>query len=434
MMRSTSQRGAVLLVGLLMLMAAMAAGLMVIFGQKFAESRRSAVTSKALAAAKEGLISYSLAIDLTAGATRPGSLPCPDRHAVNDPDAGKESTPCSTNATSLGRLPWRTLGLPDLRDGSGERLWYSVSDRFRRPNQLLAFGGINPDTYGRISLRNIDGTTFLAAANTANGAAALIIAPGPPLRRMDGMQQARSNANYLLPQHYLDCAGNACATEDNANFVQGSAGNGFIAGTVFTGQQLAVNDQILTLSANELITASARAVARTVLLELDKYFVANGKLPMPADVGDTSCLGRLTISTTGCLPGSNFIGRVPANPVGGWAMSTTFLDRDASNNWFQSNSWREHVFYAVSPACTTNTPKCITGSLQVNNSPYSPVGNVKYLVVVGNVAIAPNTHTAKDVPSNYLEDENATWGNMIFAKRLAYGSVTPFNDVLEFRQ
>jgi hypothetical protein len=24
----------------------------------------------------------------------------------------------------MGRLPWKTLRLPDLRDGHGERLWY----------------------------------------------------------------------------------------------------------------------------------------------------------------------------------------------------------------------------------------------------------------------------------------------------------------------
>jgi hypothetical protein len=34
-------------------------------------------------------------------------------------------------AERLGRLPWKTLGLPDLRDGDGERLWYAVSSATR---------------------------------------------------------------------------------------------------------------------------------------------------------------------------------------------------------------------------------------------------------------------------------------------------------------
>ncbi len=31
----------------------------------------------------------------------------------------------------LGRLPWKTLGLPDLRDAFGERLWYAVSSKHK---------------------------------------------------------------------------------------------------------------------------------------------------------------------------------------------------------------------------------------------------------------------------------------------------------------
>jgi hypothetical protein len=37
----------------------------------------------------------------------------------------------SGQAQRLGRLPWKTLGLPDLRDGHGERLWYAVSTKYK---------------------------------------------------------------------------------------------------------------------------------------------------------------------------------------------------------------------------------------------------------------------------------------------------------------
>ena len=54
------------------------------------------------------------------GASRLGDLPCPDR----DDDGDADAVPgCDTAALALGRLPWKTLGLPDLRDGDGERLW-----------------------------------------------------------------------------------------------------------------------------------------------------------------------------------------------------------------------------------------------------------------------------------------------------------------------
>ena len=56
--------------------------------------------------------------------------------------------------------------------------------------------------------------------------------PGVPLTRNDGLQQS-CGANYLTAAHYLDCWGTSgCNVEDNANFVNGSAGNGFIMGPI----------------------------------------------------------------------------------------------------------------------------------------------------------------------------------------------------------
>ena len=95
-------------------------------------------------------------------------------------------------------------------------------------------GPLNPDTaYGQISVRASDGSSMLntAAAASGSGAVAVIIAPGAPLTRNDGLQQSRGAANYLTAAHYLDCWGTSgCNVEDNANFVTGSAGNGFIMG------------------------------------------------------------------------------------------------------------------------------------------------------------------------------------------------------------
>ncbi|MEM7252983.1 MAG: hypothetical protein AAF493_16325 [Pseudomonadota bacterium] len=55
----------------------------------------------------------------------PGPLFCPDL----DDDGIPEPT-CGPG-TLVGKLPWRTLGLGDVRDGAGERLWYAVSPRYR---------------------------------------------------------------------------------------------------------------------------------------------------------------------------------------------------------------------------------------------------------------------------------------------------------------
>src|SRR5215470_7444650 len=72
----------------------------------------------ALAAAQQALIAYA-----ASNRTLPGRLPCPDTT-----NTGVADTSCgAAGQNQIGRLPWKTLGLTDLRDGSGECLWYAVS-------------------------------------------------------------------------------------------------------------------------------------------------------------------------------------------------------------------------------------------------------------------------------------------------------------------
>ena len=95
------------------------------------EQHRHRASDRALAQAREALLAYAAdrPIDARVG---PGYLPCPDL----DDDGWAEATCGSLSGhigqeQRLGRLPWKTLGLPDLRDGYGERLWYAVSTRYK---------------------------------------------------------------------------------------------------------------------------------------------------------------------------------------------------------------------------------------------------------------------------------------------------------------
>ncbi len=98
-------------------------------------------TAEALGLAREALIARA-----ANDATSPGSLPCPDlvtNIVGNVPNDGVADLFAGPNCPSyIGRLPWKTLGLPDLRDGYGERLWYVLSPNFR---DNLAFVPINSD-------------------------------------------------------------------------------------------------------------------------------------------------------------------------------------------------------------------------------------------------------------------------------------------------
>ena len=457
-----NQSGAVLLVGLIVLMVAMAAGLMALFGQRMGEGRKEAQTAQALAQAKQGLLGYAANAawwgsnerncinQPSTECARPGELPCPDLHPAGDPASGQAGSstgnPCPANA--LGRLPWRTLGLPDLRDGSREQLWYARSERFRNRNRFTAgAGALNPDTaFGQITVRSSDGVTLLhqasAAPGAGTGAVAVIIAPGAPLRRLNNLQQNRGAANFLTAAHYLDCWGNGgCGVEDNANFVSGSPTNGFIAGPIRVNGEVVVNDRVLTISRNEVLSGMNQAVANQVAASLNAFLVStNQYLPSPASVSNAACLntGALGTSCPGVL-GLRF-GRIPAtlaSPPTYWPNATSALVFfDQPRSWFHRNGWREHVFYALAPACINDSPNCSApgGLLTVNNPPGASIGNRQAVVIVGGATLPLQARISgadRANLNNYLEEQNVLPPDDVFAKRVPVTvPVTPFNDAV----
>lgn len=89
-------------------------------------AEREKVTSEALVEAKSALIGWS------AKNSTPGQLPCPeDLSLIATPNEGSAMASCNNLNQRVGRLPWRTLGVGDIRDGNGDKLWYVISDGFR---------------------------------------------------------------------------------------------------------------------------------------------------------------------------------------------------------------------------------------------------------------------------------------------------------------
>ncbi|HET7159234.1 MAG TPA: hypothetical protein VFI62_09570, partial [Burkholderiales bacterium] len=79
-------------------------------------------TNAVLEQARQALIGRAIA-----DANRPGSLPCPDTNG----DGSADLFAGAACPSYIGRLPWRTLGIGDLRDEHGERLWYVLSPNYR---------------------------------------------------------------------------------------------------------------------------------------------------------------------------------------------------------------------------------------------------------------------------------------------------------------
>jgi hypothetical protein len=369
-------------------------------------------TAAALAEAKAALIGFAVGNRLdVVGTPRVGDLPCPDR--VND---GTSGSSCSNGGgTTLGRLPWKSLGLPDLRDGDGERLWYAVTDAFKNNP---AVGTLNSDSRGGITVRNRNGITIHDGRNldsyTPSGIVAVIFAPGAALQRQGAAAaQDRSCAgevgaglaNCLAtqvcssaatarcnPVNYLDTVGPpvitvadaTASTEDNANFADGGLVNGFIHGNVFDANgNLVVNDRLLTITYQDLMPLMERRVAKEAFNCLTSYATAsNGRYPWAADivqsvaVGDYSSkqgvrFGRMPDSFSQTLVGTEslldvilvaavnlvctVLPSVPGCMSNSWPSSSASPACHITNgSWWLE--WRELVFYGVAdtykPAAT----------------------------------------------------------------------------------
>jgi hypothetical protein len=153
-------------------------------------------TARALASARDALLGYAASYrEQNHDDSDYGYLPCPDL----DGDGSSETCGHQGQA-SLGLLPYRTLNLPDLRDGHGQCLWYAVAGSFKNnPKPQI----LNWDSRGQFQAVDEAGQTLPLAA-------AVIIAPGPPLasqQRSDGQRTCPLPANAAQYLEALSSAG-----------------------------------------------------------------------------------------------------------------------------------------------------------------------------------------------------------------------------------
>jgi len=389
---------------------------------------RDKITTAALAQAKEALVGYAASVDVSPSGPRPGDLPCPDTNndGIAETSCGNASGSTGQNLR-LGRLPWKSLGLPDLQDGYGERLWYAVSNNFKKNTRT---GLLNSDTNGTITVRDSTGT-IINNGTGSSAAIAVIIAPGSAFTRQDGVNQVRDVANANNPVNYLDISNG----EDNAAFVD-SGTDGFISGDVRdANNNIIVNDRILAITYDNLMPILEQRVAREVFYCLNNYAadpLNQGRLPWAADM--TASAGGNYSDTTntrfGRLPStvSNTVTDSGSSPMkNGWTSSCKLN----SGTWW--NNWREVVFYAVADAYKPKPipplPSC-GACLTVN--PPSATANKQFAVFMASRRLPgvsggqPRVSNAdKSTITNYLEDQNATPLDDVFTKKTPSAT---FND------
>ncbi|MBI3221957.1 MAG: hypothetical protein HYZ46_02510 [Nitrosomonadales bacterium] len=259
------QRGVALMVMLVIMVLGALIFLVGSLGKPGRQLERDKKTAEALAQAKEALIAYAINSENSSSEAqpRPGNLPCPDTSAPGTAGYGYEQGSCSASGgTSIGRLPWKSLGIPELLDADGEPLWYAVSDNFRR--RSMNSNSLNSDTPGTLDVYGNDGTTLLTAS--ADKAVAIVFAPG----RIVGTQQRSSAADKTTASNYLEVGpNNRNNTTAAGPFISADRGNTF-------------NDTLALLNASQLHSAIAPRIARELKNLLNSYYASWNAYPFAA--------------------------------------------------------------------------------------------------------------------------------------------------------
>lgn len=330
------QTGATLLVLMLIFIVGSSYFLVTKLNTNLTLSQRSEETGIALNMAKQALIGYAVSYPEKVNAKKgPGYLPCPDRDNNGNAEGG-----CALDGEinkTTGRLPFKTLELSELRDGSGARLWYALSDKYRN---FFGFTPLNSDTTGDLTIDNVDDIV------------AVIIAPGKPLNHQnranddtDDVPDYLKNINDVT--NYLE--------DDNSDFDVG-----FV-----TNADVDFNDRLVVITRHELMQAVEKRVLGEVKQALLNYQTQYGAFPWLSPFADpASSPYRGQIAT--------FEGHIPFH----WSDDPNALEKNGSivgRNPFLTKvavSWRNITmaettvspivagFYVIKEACLNDIADC----------------------------------------------------------------------------
>lgn len=210
-------------------------------------AERDTRTGLALESAKKALLGYIALKAADPLENTPGRLPCPESLGQPGTSAQGQAAPIVSppfpTCSPIGRLPWETLGIDEIRDGYGEPLWYAVATGTWALLNSSTNLTINPGFPG-------DQLTFNGAANAV---VAVVIAPGPPLNTMTepgtppaGCAKVNQQSNrYVVPyvaSNFVEC-GNASGSYTTSGIAPWS------------------NDRTISITAADVMSAIAGPVA-----------------------------------------------------------------------------------------------------------------------------------------------------------------------------
>lgn len=349
-----NQRGAAMMLMLVILVMGVLTFLVSSLSKARLQMERDRITADALAQAKEALISYAISSENTGSSSaRPGNFPCPDTDAPGTTYYGDENTGCVAGA--IGRLPWKTLGIPELADEDGEPLWYALSGNFRKSVTI-----INSDTLGTLQVYDGDGSTLLTLPGSE--AVAIVFAPG----KIIGNQQRNTNTDKTAAFNYLDTANGRNNATTNGPFISADKGDLF-------------NDRLMIIRTRDFIPIIEKRVAKELKTILENYRAANGVYPYPAPFSTCSSNATCVSNAAICR------GRLPytAAPVD-WGGSYALPITPGASSWFINNRWFRVIYYSAGTNRLATVPSGCSATLSVSGNstaalffmPGTPLGSV----------------------------------------------------------
>lgn len=230
------RQGAVLMLMLTILVIGAAALLVGSLSRSAAQIERDQKTADALAQAKEALIGYAVTYrDNNHPNEVWGYLPLPDlgssrNGTTQEGNAAANFSGNTKNLTVIGRFPWRTLGLPPLRDGQGGCLWYAVSGSFQNTQKADV---LNWDSLGHFDVYSSNGISSGTVSTTGGDyvqhPVAIIFSANAVLQKQDRQASTTDTVstcggNYDA-RNYLDSFNTDANINNIVNYFAGSTNN-----------------------------------------------------------------------------------------------------------------------------------------------------------------------------------------------------------------
>lgn len=333
-MNGARQQGAVILIFITIVLLGVTTLLVTQLSVNKQKNQRQTSTLTDLATAKQNLVGYALRQPI------PGTLPCPDTNG--DGLANPQGANCQA---LLGLLPYRTLNLPVLTDGTGARLWYAVAANYTSNAATLKNSSITSNL-------TLDGQTM----------AAVVLAPEAqlnnqnrrPLNRTDHLEGVNADADF----------------------------------TTFTAiQSDTQNDQVVGISPAVFWSVIERHVLTNARALLNQYRAQCGEYPWAADFGGP--FNSVNNQQRGALP---LVTALPND----WGTVCAGGIAPIPPVWLR-NHWSSQVLYRM---CQTVQGNCVN----IIGSAASPAPGV---LVAPGITLAGQVRPDNDV-NDYFEDENAS--------------------------